>query len=121
MDYKSNIIPVTKEIRDYIRSNSNDREDLVDFDSDLEKYMQKAEDYDKSLVWVYQSMVLDGYGRYIDMNSDIYQASLIAYVDVLSVIENKKENLPFFEKFCVLEGDLYNQMLLFDKKKRVKK
>ena len=81
-----------------------------------------AKENDKSLVWVYQSMVLSGLGNYIDMDSDIYQASLMAFVDVISIVNSdKREQLPFFEDMCILEGHLYDDMLFIEKNIKVRK
>ena len=66
---------------------------------------------DKSLVWVYQSLVLDGYGHDVDISSDVYQASLYAYYDVLWMMEyGVREDVIDFEQQHVLVGKRYGRL-----------
>ena len=125
MKYSEDIIPVTSAIRKYLRSgveDKNKRIDLSSFDNDLEEYMVFASENDKSLVWVYQNMVLDGYGKYIDRDSDIYQASLIAFSDILTFANNDVIwMLPVYEEDCILNGRFYNDLLFIERIKKTKK
>ena len=125
MKYSEDIIPVTSAIRKYLRSgveDKNKRIDLSSFDNDLEEYMVFASENDKSLVWVYQNMVLDGYGKYIDRDSDIYQASLIAFSDILRFANNDVIwMLPVYEEDCILNGRFYNDLLFIERLKKTKK
>lgn len=125
MKYSEDIIPVTSAIRKYLRSgveDKNKRIDLSSFDNDLEEYMVFASENDKSLVWVYQNMVLDGYGKYIDRDSDIYQASLIAFSDILTFANNDVIwMLPVYEEDCILNGRFYNDLLFIERLKKTKK
>lgn len=117
------IIPVTRRIREYIYRNVDDSFiSNNNYDEILDYYLDIANKKNKSLVWVYQSMVLVGLGNYVDFDSDIYQASLMAYVDVLALIYNNKfDCLPFYEETCVLEGSLYDDMLFMEKNGLVRK
>lgn len=125
MKYNEEIVPVTSAIRKYLSSGAEDKNERIDlshFDDDLEEYMLFASENDKSLVWVYQSMVLDGYGKYIDRESDIYQASLIALSDILTFAnDNVIWMLPVYEEDCILNGRLYNDLLFIDRLKKTKK
>ena len=117
------IIPVTRKVREYIYSGVDDSGVSYDcYDEVLNKYLNMAVTKNKSLVWVYQNMVLSGFGNYVDFDSDIYQASLMAFVDVISIL-NSDENvyLPFFEDMCILEGHLYDDMLFREKYGKVRK
>ena len=119
----SEIIPVTRKVREYIYRDVDDSNiDVSNYDEILNYYLNIAKENDKSLVWVYQSMVLSGLGNYVDMDSDIYQASLMAFVDVISIVNSdKREQLPFFEDMCILEGHLYDDMLFIEKNIKVRK
>ncbi|MBQ6494847.1 MAG: hypothetical protein IJI49_02465 [Bacilli bacterium] len=125
MKYNEDIIPVTRAIRKYLSTSERNKDEKIDlscFDDDLEEYMIIASEIDKSLVWVYQSMVLDGYGKYIDRDSDIYQASLIAFSDVLTFANNDIIwMLPIYEEDCILNGRIYNDLLFIDRLKKTKK
>ena len=125
MKYNEDIIPVTRAIRKYLSTSERNKDEKIDlscFDDDLEEYMIIASEIDKSLVWVYQSMVLDGYGKYIDRDSDIYQASLIAFSDVLTFANNDIVwMLPIYEEDCILNGRIYNDLLFIDRLKKTKK
>ena len=116
MGVKSIIIPVTSKVREYLHNNVDDSNiNPCNYNEILDFYYDIAEKNNKSLVWIYQSMVLAGLGDYVDFESDIYQASLMAYVDVLALIYNNKfDYLPFYEETCVLEGSLYDDMLFMD-------
>ena len=125
MKYNEEIVPVTSAIRKYLSSGAEDKNERIDlshFDDDLEEYMLFASDNDKSLVWVYQSMVLDGYGKYIDSKSDIYQASLIALTDVISFAHlDILWMLPTYEEDCILGGRIYNDLLFLERSKKTLK
>lgn len=74
------------------------------------------EKLDKSLIWVYQEMVLSGYGYNIDPESDIYKVTELAYEDRNIILKNKTEkDLIWYENFCMLQGNLYEEMLLLKK------
>ena len=155
---RSDIIPVTHEIRNYLKSQLPEKEKnkilnklglnpedydvikeigkiiITNIEEDYQEKMETidnkifflkdlAEKMDKSLVWVYQEMVLNGYGKYIDRNSDIYKASLLAYEDVeliLNILPQDEER--WYEDFCILNGDLYEQELnykeIFSKRRK---
>ena len=148
------IIPVTNEIRNYLKKQLT----IEEVEKELKKYGFSKEIYDviketgkttivnkkeeeknkketieekilflediarkmgKSIIWVYQELVLSGYGEYIDKNSDIYKVSLLAYKDVQSILKKStKEEVIWFENFCVLNGTLYEEKYECKKLKR---
>ena len=61
----------------------------------------------KSLIWVYQELVLSGYGYDINEDSDIYQVSLLAYQDISSFLIQGDEKERMFEDSHLLDGKQY--------------
>lgn len=140
------ILPVTHEIREYLKKEPTEGEkkillnnlglDYNEFDITKkigktiitkkgEKIYNKnnvnnrlsflndiAQKLNKSLVWIYQEMVLDGYADEIKEESDIYQAALLAYNDIEYLLRNSNEKeLTLFEEYYVLNGNFYNQKI----------
>ena len=87
----------------------------VHYDEEVQKKIEVlkkiALDLDKSLVWVYETMVLDGYGDDIDAKSDIYQASMLAYKDVSFIIRHEGEEVAFEQEANILNGHKYDKMV----------
>ena len=145
---KTEIIPVTELIRQYLQERDKNKELIESF---AQRHKFSKEEYDieinnkiytierkdnkenkrkeriiqtklflidiakklnKSLIWVYQELVLNGYGEDIDPNSEIYQVALLANEDV-SIIKDKynKKELIWYENLCILNGHLYEEML----------
>ena len=143
------IIPITHDIREYLKYKEKNDEKTLSIKSKFneEKYdiikekgkiiITKKGEYtidnrlieekllflksikeklDKSLIWVYQEMVLSGYGYNIDPESDIYKVTELAYEDRNIILKNKTEkDLIWYENFCMLQGNLYEEMLLLKK------
>ena len=131
MSSKTEIIPVTSEIRKYLRDiELNDREKEKFFpivrdgyylkkerskyvisndkcnsaivDMRMAFYKDVANKIDKSLVWVYQQLVLDGYGNYISSDSDVYRTAALAYSDMEYFIDNNDtKGLECYESYCL--------------------
>ena len=139
------ILPVTNEIRNYLRNQLSNEE----VERELKKYGFSKEIYkvikgvgktiiankdneaknkketiqekiiflkdiarkmDKSLIWIYQELVLSGYGEYIDEDSDIYKAALLANKDVQNILKKSTEEYAlWYEDFCVLNGTAYDE------------
>ena len=78
----------------------------------IQFFMEVAEKLHKSLVWVYQEMVLYGYGYDIKSNSDIFKASMMAYEDV-SYIRDKfgDEEAFLYEENVILNSRLYDKLI----------
>ena len=150
---RSEIIPVTYEIRKYLNNQPTRIEEdeiLYKFGLDIknnrvikeigkiiitnkkEEYQNKKETMEnkliflkdiakkmhKSLVWVYQEMVLSGYGECIDKNSDIYQESLLAYEEVsLALTILPKDEERWFEENHILTGNINEKKLIHTKDK----
>lgn len=74
----------------------------------IESYKLIANRLNKSYIWVYQMIVLDGYGEFVDSNSDIYIASFLAYQDVKDLSLSDDEYMFNFEKNFILNGHLYD-------------
>lgn len=90
--------------------NKNSINNRLNFLSDI------AQKLNKSLIWIYQEMVLDGYAEEISEESDIYQAALLAYKDTEYLLRNSNEQeLILFEEYYVLNGTFYNQKLEIQK------
>lgn len=149
MSSKKEVIPVTSLIRDYLKEMevsdeekdrfssivseghylkkerfkyiiTNDKDNKTNIDDKISFYNNIATKLDKSLVWVYQELVLNGYGEYIDHNSDIYKASLLAYSDISYFIEkNDIEGLKFYEKYCILDKNIYGDCVISKKCKKL--
>lgn len=70
-----------------------------------------AKKINKSLIWVYQELVLLGFGDNIPEKSDIYQVSLIAFNDVSSFLndEDRMDEI-LFENDYLLTGRMYEIM-----------
>ena len=152
---RSDIIPVTYEIRKFLKNQPTKIEEeelLYKLGLDIknnrvikeigkiiitnkkEEYQNKKETMEnkliflkdiakkmnKSLVWVYQEMVLSGYGECIDKNSDIYQASLLAYEEVsLAQSILPKDEEKWFEENHILAGNSNEKKLIHKKDKEV--
>ena len=130
MSYNENevfgIIPVTKKIRDYLKSNQSVEPDvsygLFDLEysySRSEMVVQKIMDLkwqalqqNKSLVWVYQELVLSGYGYDISHESDIYQVAKLAYEDMVVYLRKNVDEALVYEECCVLEGNIYEKLFM---------
>ena len=119
---KSEIVPVTRRIRDYLFSDMEECNSALLYDNALMTYYNVASRDGKSDIWVYQNLVLDGFGRYVDGDSDMYQEALLAYSDVIKIVNSdKKDSLDFFEEVCILEGDIYKEMLREEQFRRIRK
>ena len=148
---ESSIIPVTYEIRKYLKDTKiteddkkrfskiidgsrycikKDRNHFIIFDYNDEKfyldnidktnkkiklYKDIASKINKSYVWVYQQIVLDGFGNYVDVNSDIYKSSLLAYEDI-GGLDSQDEYVSYFEKEFILNGHIYDEDVYSKKK-----
>ena len=122
MKIKSEIVPVTRRIRDYLFSDMEECNSALLYDNALMTYYNVASRDGKSDIWVYQNLVLDGFGRYVDGDSDMYQEALLAYSDVIKIVNSdKKDSLDFFEEVCILEGDIYKEMLREEQLRRIRK
>ncbi len=122
MKIKSEIVPVTRRIRDYLFSDMEECNSALLYDNALMTYYNVASRDGKSDIWVYQNLVLDGFGRYVDGDSDMYQEALLAYSDVIKIVNSdKKDSLDFFEEVCILEGDIYKEMLREEQFRRIRK
>ena len=149
MSSKTDIIPVTSSIREYLKemevSNeekerfssiigdgyyfkkerfkyiiTNDKDNKVNIKDKISFYKEVSNKLDKSLVWVYQELVLNGYGNYINPSDDIYKASLLAYSDISYFIEkNDIEGLNFYERYCLLDNSFYGDNVISNKCKRL--
>ena len=134
MSSKKEVIPVTSLIRDYLKEMEVSDEEKDRFSSIVSEghYLKKerfkyiiTNDKDNKtniddLVWVYQELVLNGYGEYIDHNSDIYKASLLAYSDISYFIEkNDIEGLKFYKKYCILDKNIYGDCVISKKCKKL--
>ena len=73
----------------------------------IEHYKLIANRLNKSYIWVYQMIVLDGYGEFVDFNSDIYKATLLAYEDI-GGLDDHDEYVSYFENNFILNGHLYD-------------
>ena len=117
----SEIIPVTRDIRKYLEDGNEVVANISNYDEALKYYTSVALVNGKSLIWVYQSLVLSGYGKYVDINSDMYQVSLMAYLDVLKIMSgSKKKRISFFEKYCILDGTIYEDMFKIEQLGKVR-
>lgn len=122
MKIKSEIVPVTRRIRDYLFSDMEECNSALLYDNALMTYYNVASRDGRSDIWVYQNLVLDGFGRYVDGDSDMYQEALLAYSDVIKIVNSdKKDSLDFFEEVCILEGDIYKEMLREEQFRRIRK
>ncbi len=88
----------------------------------IEFYKNVANRLNKSYVWVYQQVVIDGYGEYVDTNSDIYLASFLAYQDIKGLSDDDDEYMYNFEKRFILNGHLYDSEIKYanNRKKLIK-
>ena len=78
-----------------------------------------AKKLNKSIIWVYQEMVLSGYGKYIDSESTIYQVAALAKKDVS--INLKKEEMIEYENSYLLNGNIYEEKLKTKNLKKIEK
>ena len=101
------------------KENSKQKQETID--AKIAFLKDIASKMDKSIIWIYQELVLKGYGEYIDENSDMYQASLLAYNDVMLALNNHPEEVVrWYEDFCILNGSLYEEAVIYKKKKHKK-
>ena len=119
---KYNVFRENHNINIKIKGNNNDerREEIVQ-----KKYLflkNIANKINKNIIWVYQEMVLSGYGHDIDEESLMYKAALRANKDVQEILQTKGENdAIWFEDYNVLIGHLYEDLELKKEKIKVKK
>ena len=98
-----------KNDQDFYLDNIKKTEEKVKFYKDIAKKLNK------SYIWVYQEVVLDGYGNYVDVNSDIYKASLLAYKDVYG-LDTDTDFISEFENAFILAGHFYDEDFESNKK-----
>ena len=90
------------------KKNDNKRDYNSEFENRVMFLKNIAKKINKSSIWVYQELVLSGYGEYISSDSDIYQLAMLAYEDVSYILENKgEESAIMFENSSVLNGNVY--------------
>ena len=103
------------------RDSDNDMIHQAEYLNNVLFLREVARKVGKSLIWVYQELVLNGYGDDISMDSDIYQTSLLAYADVYSFLSNSsQENISSFEDDVILVGNQYEEMF-HQRCKKIKK
>ncbi len=73
-----------------------------------------ASKMNKSIIWIYQELVISGYGEYISENSNMYQAALLAYEYEKEILKiHNEETVKQFEDSHILSGTLYEEELKY--------
>lgn len=88
-------------------NNDSDRLRQVEYLNRLQFLKNIANKINKSLIWVYQELVLSGFGLDVSEDSDIYQVSLLAYQDVSSFLYQGDDGEKEFEDNYLLSGNRY--------------
>ena len=132
-----NIIPITSKVRNYLLNQENKRvipdwkalesgdnyridKRKKEAENKLKELKKQASLQNKSLIWNYQEMVVNGFSEYIDINSDIYKATALAYHDIINIINTKgQEEANWYEDCCVLTGHIYDEVI--EKNKNISK
>ena len=147
---KTTIIPVTKEIKKYIKNEEKNKIEAQKFrkkyDFKEEKYATSIENgitiirrkdiehkdnkldvkikskinfltdiankLDKSTIWIYQELVLCGYGEYIETENFIYKIAKLAYDDISVLSENTLEEIENTKYNYLLNGKVYEELLI---------
>ncbi len=123
------IIPVTHVLRNFLDEKEKNREEIINYDFDIEDYEYfklklniKAIVNNKSDIWVYQELIRHGYGNFIDRDDDMYKMAKLAYDDVKRILNTEGEvGAIVFENVHVLFGNEYKDKLKNTNKKVLKR